>query len=286
MQKQTTNNSVNNSKSNLPIVIIGLVLVAAVVGGWYFYSSSKTTTKTTTKSNTNSGAAKKAADDEAARTLYSNAPAGAQPANMLGAPTASVTVEEFADYQCPTCATVHTKMKEINSLYSGRIKFVYRSYPLTQIHKNAYDAAVAAEAAGMQGKYWAMQDQLFTNQQAWANSAEARKTFEQYAGKIGLDVAKFQTDMVGLPTKTRVDADLNRGKALAISGTPTVFINGVRLAFEQMEVNTMRQIIDAELQKGGSQTQAIQPTNLVPAISSANQTVNTSNASSNSNVSK
>jgi len=279
MQKQTS------SKSNLPIVIIGLVLVAAIVGGWYFYSNSKTP-PTANKSNTNSGANKKAADDEAARTIYNNAPAGAQPANMLGTPTATVTVEEFADYQCPTCATVHTKMKEINSLYSGRIKFIYRSYPLTQIHKNAYDAAVAAEAAGMQGKYWAMQDQLFTNQQAWANSAEARKTFDQYAGKIGLDVAKFQNDMVGLPAKTRVDADLNRGKGLAISGTPTVFINGNRLAFEQMEVNTMRQIIDAELQKGGSQPPPNQPASQIPAVNSANQSVNTSNNSKVSNSSK
>jgi len=285
MQKQTSSNNSKSNNSNLPLAIIGLVLVAAVVGGWWLYSSSKA--QPTTKSNTNSGANKRVVDNEAAKALYNSAPAGAQPANMLGAPTAAVTVEEFADYQCPTCATVHTRMKEINSLYSGRIKFIYRSYPLTQIHKNAYDAAVAAEAAGMQGKYWAMQDQLFTNQQAWANSAEARKTFDGYADKIGLDVAKFQTDMAGLPTKTRVDADLNRGKALAISGTPTVFINGRKLAFEEMDVNTMRQIIDAELQKSGSQpSPQSQPSSQIPTSNTVNQSADPSNVSKSSNGSK
>jgi protein-disulfide isomerase len=265
-------NETKNNNSALPLAIIGLVLVAAIGGGWWLYANSKS--PTTSKSNNNS--AKKTPDAQVALALYQSAPAGAQPPNALGAPTAAVTIEEFADYQCPTCATVHTKMKEINSLYSGRIKFVFRSYPLTQIHKNAYDAATAAEAAGLQGKYWAMQDQLFTNQQAWSNSNEARKIFEEYAQKIGLDAAKFQADMLGLQTKSRVDADLERGRALAISGTPTVYINGNKLAFEQMDVAVMRQIIDAELAKSGGQAQpnqsAARPANAV------NQSIGNSNA--------
>ena len=271
-------NQKNNS--NLPLLIIGLVLVAAVVGGWWLYSSSKD--KPVTKSNTNSSSnANKKAGDAAAAALaaYQSAPSGAQPANMLGAPTATVTVEEFADFQCPTCAIVHTKMKEINSLYSGRIKFIYRSFPLTQIHKNAYEAATAAEAAGLQGKFWAMQDQLFTNQQAWSNSNEARKIFEEYAVKIGLDTGKFQADMLGIQTKKRVDDDLARGRALAITGTPTIYINGNKLAFEQMEVSQMRQIIDAELAKGGSQTQPNQPATQTAPANTANQSSNGSNAS-------
>lgn len=256
MQKQVTNNKSNNS--NLPLAIIGLVLVAAIGGGWWLYSSSKAT-PLANKTNTNSVAP--------AEDPITKASAGAQPPNMLGPQTATVTVEEFADYQCPTCATIHTKMKEINALYNGRIKFIYRSFPLTQIHKNAYDAAVAAEAAGMQGKYWAMQDQLFTNQQAWSNSNEARKMFDEYAQKIGLDIAKFQTDMAGLPAKTRVDADLQRGRAAQISGTPTLYINNRKLTPEQMEVSAMRRIIDVELQKGGSQT--AQPMSQAPAANSA-----------------
>ena len=260
------------------MAIIGLVLAVVVIGGWWLYSSSQV--KPTTK-NTNNSA--KNANNQSDLDLYRTAPAGAQPANLLGVPTATVTVEEFADYQCPTCATVHTKMKEINALYSGRIKFIYRSFPLTQIHKNAYDAAVAAEAAGSQGKYWAMQDQLFGNQQAWANSTEVRKLFDQYAAKIGLDVTKFQNDMAGLPAKTRVDTDMQRGKALGISGTPTIYINGNKLAFEQMEVNAMRQIIDAELQKSGGQPTVNQPTGQ-PSNSNTNPAVNTPNSNTNQAV--
>lgn len=266
-------NETKNKNSALPLVIIGLVLVAAVGGGWWLYANSKS--PAANKSNASAG--KKTPDAQAALALYQSAPAGAQPPNTLGAPAAAVTVEEFADYQCPTCATVHTKMKEINSLYGGRIKFVFRSYPLTQIHKNAYDAATAAEAAGLQGRYWAMQDQLFTNQQAWSNSNEARKIFEEYAQKIGLDAAKFQTDMLGLQTKSRVDADLERGRALAISGTPTVYINGNKLAFEQMEVAAMRQIIDAELAKSGAQAPTANQSAARP-VNAASQPVGNSNA--------
>ncbi len=264
-------NQKNNS--NLPLLIIGAVLLVAILGGWWLYSSSSKT-PVANKSNTNTGSNKKADDAAAALALYQSAPVGAQPANQLGASTLPVTVEEFADYQCPTCAAVHTKMKEINSLYSGRIKFIYRSFPLTQIHKNAYDAATAAEAAGLQNKYWAMQDQLFTNQQAWSNTDpnQVSKQFDEYAQKIGLDTAKFQTDMLGLQTRKRVDDDLARGRALQISGTPTVYINGVKLAFEQMDVSQMRQIIETELIKANAANQPNQP---APA-NAANQTANTS----------
>jgi protein-disulfide isomerase len=269
------NNPKQNNKSNLPLVIIGLVLIAAIGGGWWMYSRSKASP--VVKSNTNTSTNKQAPDNKAALDLYAKAPAGAQPANTLGAPTATVVVEEFADFQCPTCATVHAKMKEINSLYAGRIKFIYRNYPLTQIHKNAYEAAIASEAAGAQGKFWAMQDQLYTNQKEWANSAEGRKLFEGYAGKIGLDMAKFQTDLTALSTKTRVENDIARGHALKLTGTPSIFINGNELAVQQMEVNTMRQFIDAELRKSSSQTQTNQPASQTSAPNAVNQSAGGSN---------
>jgi len=269
-----------NNNSNLPLAIIGLVLVAALVGGWWFYSNSKASP---VKSNTNSSVKKQAIDEEARRQTYNEVAIkspGAQPANMLGSPTATVTIEEFADFQCPTCASVHSKMKEINALYSGRIKFIFRNFPLTQVHKNAYDAAVAAEAAGMQGKFWVMQDQLFSNQKAWSDSQEARKIFEEYAQKIGLDVARFQNDMLGLPAKTRVDADLQRARALNLNGTPTVYINGREVPFEQTGVAMMRQVIDAELQKANNQSQPIQPTS--QTVNPSNQSVSAANNSQDS----
>lgn len=263
----------NTTNSSLPLVIIGLVLIAAIGGGWWLYNNSKAQPNTS-NSNSNKATPGRTPDEPALLALYNSAPPGAQPANSLGSPSATVTVEEFADYQCPTCATVHPQVKEINSIYGGRIRFVYRSFPLTQIHKNAYDAALAAEAAGQQGKFWAMQDQLFSNQQAWSNSTDARKMFEEYAQKIGLDVAKYQSDMVGLPLKTRVDADVARGQALRLTGTPSIFINGKQLTVEQMNTGRMRQIIEAELQKSSNAAQSNQP---------ASQPANTtSNAATNS----
>lgn len=268
------------ANSNLPLAIIGLVLLVAVVGGWWWYSSSKS--QPAKQSNTNSSANKKAADEKAALELYAKAPVGAQPPNMLGSPTATVTLEEFADYQCPTCAGMHPKMKEINALYSGRIKFIFRTYPLTQIHKNAYEAAVAAEAAGLQGKFWAMQDQLFTNQKDWSNSSEPRKIFEEYAQKIGLNMTQFQSDVVGLPAKTRVDADLARARALNIQGTPTIYLNGRAIPAEQTEVNAMKQLIEAELQKAGGQPPTSEPGN---AAANAAQPATNGNAANSSNAS-
>ena len=252
MENNTTKNS-----SNLPFLIIGVVLLVALVGGWWFYQSAKTPPKTPTTSNVNK-ANTNAAPGKTEEQIYDSALTGANPPNMLGSPTATVTVEEFADYQCPTCGTIHPKLKELTGTYGNKIKFIFRSFPLTQIHKNAYDAAVAAEAAGIQGKFWAMQDLLFENRQEWENSNEARKIFEGYAQKLGMDVAKFQNDMLGYQTKSRVDEDMKRGRSLGINGTPTIYINGRKLTQEQMEVSAMRQLIDTKLKEGAAPAQSNQ----------------------------
>lgn len=200
-----------------------------------------------------------------AQTQNPNAPPGAQPPNMLGSPTATVTVEEFADFQCPTCANIHKVMKDVQAAYGSRIKFIFRNFPLTQIHKNAYEAATAAEAAGLQGKFWDMQNLLFTNQQAWSNSSDARTIFVSYAEKIGLDVEKFKTDLAGLEAKQRVDKDMDRGRGLAVSSTPTIYVNGFSVPYEQMTLDGLRQVIDAALQKA----EANQQSQTAPANSSA-----------------
>jgi protein-disulfide isomerase len=271
-------NNINKNNSSLPLAIIGLVLLAALAGGWYWYQNSK---KPATK-------AKAEQPLKSSTPVTSNLP-GAQPPNMLGSPNATVTIEEFADFQCPTCAAVHSRMKEINAHYGSRVKFIYRSFPLTQIHRNGYDAAVAAEAAGMQGRYWDMQNQLFSNQQVWANADDARRYFNEYAQKIGLDVNRFQTDMLGMATKGRVDADMQRGRALNVQGTPTIFVNGKALTIDQFDVTTMRQLIDAELQKaqnGGTQTTTNQTTTVNPAAGVAKSGDAAIKDASNSNEKK
>lgn len=240
----------------------------------------KTTTNTSTTTNTNTGRT-----PTVAPTQNPNAPVGAQPPNMLGSPTATVTVEEFADFQCPTCAQVHTMMKSLQSTYGSRIKFVYRHFPLTQIHKNAQAASIAAEAAGQQGRFWDMQNQLYSSQPAWSNlgPAEASNAFAEYAGKLGLDVEKFKTDMLGMMTRKRVDDDVARARALGVNSTPTLYINNKNVPFEQMKLEILRQIIDAELQKGGTAQAAQSPATASPATNATNatNTANTNSAATN-----
>lgn len=241
-----------NSNSKAPLIIIGVVLVAAIAGVWWLMNRNSTQGK--------AGVANKPATGNTVNTVNTTKTPvatnvlGAQPPNALGSPNAVVTVEEFADFQCPTCGVMHPTMKQINQIYGNRIKFIFRNYPLAiPAHDKAYEAATAAEAAGLQGRFWDMQNLLFTNQKAWSANPDYRKVWEEYATSLGLDVEKFKSDMAGMNAKSRVDADLQRGRALNINSTPSIFINGIAIPFEQMNLETMRQVIDAELAKASNQ---------------------------------
>ena len=260
------------NSTTVPIIIISLVLIGVVGGAWYLYSQSQ---KNAAVGNNNTN---RAASNTPRPVI--NAPVGANPPNMLGSPTASVTVEEFADFQCGSCAAVHPVIKEIQSTYGSKIKMVFRQFPLG-MHDKAYDAAVAAEAAGIQGKFWQMQDQLFLNQQTWASpSSDHKQLWSDYAQKIGLDVQQWQNDMAGLAAKSRVDQDMARGKALGVGSTPSIYINGELVPFPEANVAGLRRLIDAELQKGGT-AQAQAP---APATASTPAATAPANAGNNSNT--
>lgn len=251
-------------KSNMPLLIIGAVLVGAVIGGIWYYNSQKSAG---VSSNTNTTASNSATPAKPTNTIPPNAPAGASPPNMSGSQTAAVTLEEFADFQCGSCAAANPVLNEIKSLYGSRIKFIFRNYPLSiPAHDKAYEAAAAAEAAGLQGKFWDMQNLLFTNQQAWTAAPSYRQMWKGYAEKIGIDVAKWESDMVGMAAKGRVDADLARGKAVGVNSTPTLFVNGMMLPYSEMAVPKLKVIIDAELAKStGAPAAAANTANSAPA---------------------
>lgn len=234
-----------------PLLIIGIVLVIAVLGGAYYYNSSKTTPTSTANSNTPS---KAASAKPSPVIIPANAPAGAVPPEQMGSPTAKVTLEEFADFQCGSCAAAHPTMNEIKAMYGSRIHFIYRNFPLKiPAHDKAYEASLAASAAGMQNKFWDMQNMLFSNQKAWTADPTYKQIWKGYAQKIGLDMAKWETDMIGMAAKGRVEADIARGTAINISSTPTLFINGVAVPFTDMKVEPLKALIDAELQKSSGQ---------------------------------
>jgi protein-disulfide isomerase len=226
--------------------ISGLILLALAIGSACSNSPSNNATNGKSANNT--------ANNANTPQAPVNVPAGASPPNQSGSPTAAVTVEEFADFQCPQCAHTHPMVSEIKSMYGSRIHFIFRNYPLP-MHDKSYEAAVAAEAAGLQNpnKFWEMQNLLFSNQKAWADSNSYKDLWKGYAEKIGLDVNKWENDMAGIQAKGRVDADLARAKAMNINGTPSFYINGTSVAFADINVEGLKKLIDAELEKSSAQ---------------------------------
>lgn len=252
------------TKSNTPMLIIVGVLLVAVLGGWWLYSSSKSAPKANTA--TNSASNTPAANKPKQASIPPTAPAGANPPNQAGSQTASVTLEEFADFQCGSCAATHPIINEIKSTYGSRIRFIFRNYPLAiPAHDKSYEAAVAAEAAGIQGKFWDMQNLLFNNQQTWTAAPTYKTIWKEYATKIGLDIGKWENDMAGLSAKSRVDADMARGKAIGINSTPSLYVNGNPVPFAEATVSGLKKLIDAELASANPAAATAPAANAAPA---------------------
>jgi protein-disulfide isomerase len=120
-------------------------------------------------------------------------------------------------------------IKQVLEQYGEKIRFIYRNYPLPS-HKLSKKAALAAEAAGEQGKYWEYHDKLFENQSVWSNESDPTKTFILYAKEIGLDLNKFSNSLENKKFQGRIETDVAVGNTVNIIQTPTFFINGMRLS--------------------------------------------------------
>lgn len=144
--------------------------------------------------------------------------------HMQGPPSALVTLVEYGDYECPHCAAAHLIIKEVQQRLGDQLRFVYRHLPITHIHPHAFRAAEAAEAAATQGLFWEMHDHLFTHQQALdAND------LSHYAQHLGLDRARFDQEMAERMHEERIREDHKQAIYVEhITGTPTLYINGVR----------------------------------------------------------
>ncbi len=143
---------------------------------------------------------------------------------------AAVTVVEYSDFQCPACAAFDPILTQLISQYGDRVLFVYRDFPLREKHQNAEAAAEAAEAAGMQNKFWEMHNILFATQDTWGTLADPQPTFQSYATGIGLNVDQFIIDSKSVNARDQVEADYRSGLAAGIDGTPTFFLQGVKIA--------------------------------------------------------
>lgn len=149
--------------------------------------------------------------------------------HVRGPATATATLVEYSDFQCPACGTYYPIVKSALEQVGDQARFVYRHFPLNTIHPHAQMAAQASEAADLQGKFWEMNELLFERQATWSKSTDDKALFAQYAQELGLDVEKFKTDMASSAARERVQRDMTTGNQLRISGTPTFYLNGVLL---------------------------------------------------------
>jgi len=143
--------------------------------------------------------------------------------HILGSANAPSTLVEYGDYECPHCGRAHPIVKEVRKILGDRLRFVFRNFPLSQMHPHAEMAAEAAEAAGDQGKFWEMHDLLFEHQQ---NLDTAHLL--QSARQLGLDQASFERALTDHAYAARVHEDLLSGARSGVNGTPTFYINGYR----------------------------------------------------------
>src|SRR3989442_6348795 len=166
--------------------------------------------------------------------------------HIRGNPNAPVTLEEFADFQCPPCSSFASFGEELLKQYDSRLRIVFRNFPLSA-HEHAREAALAAEAAGLQGRFWEMHDVLYREQTAWSKATNARELFESYAGTIGLNLDQFKKDMDGEQATERVDSDHALGDSLGVKLTPTLFINNHPVDPKDKNPEGVRAAIDAAL---------------------------------------
>jgi protein-disulfide isomerase len=172
----------------------------------------------------------------------------AESVHVRGNPEAPVTLEEFGDFQCPPCGNIAGFIDELVKEYNPRLRVVFRNFPLPN-HKHAGEAALAAEAAGLQGRFWEMHDVLYREQAVWSKAENVRELFDSYAGTIGLNLDQFKKDMDGEKTKARVDSDHERGHSLGVQSTPTVFINDRQVGPNDKTPDGLRATIDAALKE-------------------------------------
>jgi protein-disulfide isomerase len=231
-------------KKTLPFIIIAIVLVGAIAA-FIVLGRNK-------RNNSNSAfVAAPAQVSVAGPTPVAQAsPTATIPIEKPNVKISSpVVLEEYGDYQCPPCGLLYPVLKDIEHEYGKQLQIVFHHFPLAKIHKNAMNAARAAEAARNQGKFWEMHDRLYRNQNAWKDLDDPRPVFLQYASDLGLNADRFNRDMNGPEVEQRINADMQKGTSIGVTGTPTVFIDGNMLLYEKTTPDGLRQGINYMLQR-------------------------------------
>lgn len=154
---------------------------------------------------------------------------GPTPDPVRGEASATVTIEEYSDFQCPACKQLHPILKQILQEFPGQVKLVYNDFPLRTIHPNGAAAAEASQCAFAQSAFWEYHDLLFQRQSDWSEATDLDPLFTGYAVELGLNEATFSACLANDETIASVVEDETEGKQASVSSTPTLFVNGERI---------------------------------------------------------
>ena len=215
-------------KRYLPFIIVVVVALVTLATGTVLYRAKRPAVLTIPKSALVPGSG-------AADSMHIRGPA-----------SAPVTLEEFGDFQCPPCGKLSDPINQLEREYRPRLRVIFRHFPLP-IHAHAREAALASEAAGLQGRFWEMHDLLYREQSVWSEAGDVGPLFNSYAGMLRLNVDRFKKDMESEQVEEHVASDQKHGAALGVHTTPTVFLNDRALAPTRLNPTGLHAAIDAAM---------------------------------------
>lgn len=219
-----------------------VVVILAVIAAAYFSNGASTSTS---------------------NFVSTSVPAITSADHVTGDASSKVSVIEYGDFECPACGEWEPLMEQLRQTYGTRVEFVFRNFPLFQIHPFAMIGAQAAEAAALQGQYWQMHDLLYKDQAQWtantslAPAAVVSQFFNGYAQSLGLNVTQFDTDINSSAVQARVQRDLTTGNAAQINHTPTFFVNLQQIQ-NPAGLTQFEQVIDAALASSSTSNSSVQ----------------------------
>jgi protein-disulfide isomerase len=217
-------------KRYLPFFIVGTVALVTLASGTLLYRGKRLPALAIPENSTTS------------------AMGGTEMVHVRGRADAPVALVEFGDFQCPPCANLSDPINKLERDYPSRLRIIFRHCPLAN-HQHARQAALASEAAGLQGRFWEMHDLLYREQSVWSKAADPQGLFNSYAGMLGLNIDRFKKDMENEQAKARVKSDEQQADALGVAITPTIFINNRKLPGAYVNPPGLRIAIDSAMKK-------------------------------------
>jgi len=183
------------------------------------------------------------------RPVYEQQASADRDPHYRGSSNAAVTLVEYGDYACPPCSVYSPILNQVLERYGNKVRLEFRDYPMMKIHPNALKAALAAEAACDQGRYWEMHELLLSSHREWARADNAEQEFGKLAASLGLDTNRFLEATNSPSVRERVMADISKGQQLKIEAVPVFFLNGRQIKPIPTTAEAFFTLIDAELQR-------------------------------------